>query len=337
MITSIPSTMQSVVLKAYGGARDLELAERTTPKPEVGEVLVQVKASPINPSDLIFLDGHNPNSRSLPTIPGFEGSGIVVQSGGGVEAEALLGKNVSFLSKPDKDGAWAEYAVANTEYCIPLLSSVSWIAGAMLQINPLTAWTLVDKAQKEGHRYAIQTAAASTLGKMVVKFAAERNLGLINIVRKDEHVKLLKSLGASHVLNSESQDFDKDLQTLARENNATVAFDAISGNVSERLLKVMPFSSEVWVYGRLSGQHLEIDSVRLIYELKSVKGFWGPFTFYKLNRKDFNAAIQEIQGRLTTVFESDVHAVYQLSEFEKALSEYQQNMSRGKVLFVMNG
>jgi NADPH:quinone reductase-like Zn-dependent oxidoreductase len=326
--------MEAVVLTGFGQAPTWQITERPVPEPGPGEVLVSVKASPINPSDLIFIYGRNKSRKKLPTVPGFEGSGVVVKSGGGEEADTLVGKHVAF--RTDRDGAWAQYAVVDPKKCIPLLPSVSFTAGAMLLVNPLTAWTLVDCAQKGGHKCAIQNAAASALGRMVIKFAAERKLETINIVRRKEQVELLKSIGAQHVLNSESSDFDADLNKLAREHNATVAFDAIAGSAANGLLKAMPKGSQLWSYGGLSGQPLEIDPISLIYDEKSVHGFWGPPTFYKLSKREFEDAANEIQKSIETTFKSDVHRTFPLRDFTAALEEYEQNMTRGKVLFVIS-
>jgi NADPH2:quinone reductase len=326
--------MEALVLTGFGKPPTWQIMERPVPEPGPGEVLVRVMASPINPSDLMFLYGRNRSRKKLPCVPGFEGSGVVVKSGGGKDADALVGRNVAF--RTDRDGAWAQYAVADPKKCIALLPSVSFIAGAMLLVNPLTAWTLVDCAQKGGHACAIQNAAASALGRMVIKFAAERKLNMINIVRRDEQIELLKSIGAQYVINSEHSDFDAELGKLARQNNATVAFDAIAGSGANRLLQAMPRGSQLWSYGGLSAAPLEIDPVSLIYDERSVHGFWGPQTFYKLAKQDFDNGVTEIQQGIDTTFKSDVHRTFSLHKFTAAIDEYEQNMTRGKVLFVIN-
>lgn len=327
--------MESVILTSYGEPPVLQTSTSQVKEPEQGEVLIRVAASPINPSDLIFLEGRNPNRRELPTVPGFEGSGTVIKSGGGHDADELVGKNVSFRSKPDRDGAWAEYAVTDATRCIPLMEGVSLIAGAMMQVNPLTAWALVDTAQKQGHKCALQNAAASALGRMVIRFAAERGLELINIVRRQEQVRLLQTLGAKYILSSDDPDFDLILKRLVREHGATVIFDAIAGSGANKLLSAMPPRSELWSYGGLSSEPLQVDPVRLIYEEKVVRGFWGPPTFYRLPKDQFLAAAMQIQERMETTFKSEINAKFPLSQFAEAMTAYKNDMTKGKVVFVM--
>lgn len=328
--------MKALVLNGYGSDDKIEFAETNMPDPQANEVLVQVKAAPVNPSDLIFISGKNPGARKVPLIPGFEGSGIVVKSGGGARADELVGKRVSFRAKPNHGGSWAEFAVTDADKCIPLLPEVSLVQGSMLQVNPLTAWSLVDCAQKAGHHCAIQNAAASALGRMVIRFAAKRKLDLINIVRRPEQVKILADLGGSNVCDSSEPDFENQLSSLSSQLGATVAFDAIAGDATQQLLKVMAQQSEVWVYGGLSGAPSVVDPILLIYGQRSVRGFWGPPAFYALDENEFAAGIAEIQGGMSNIFGSEVKATYPLQDFRKGLDLYRSEMTGGKVLFSMD-
>ena len=69
---SIPTTMRALELRSYEGTDDsLAVVERPVPRPGKGEVLVRVAASPVNPSDLMFLRGMYVRKK-LPVVPGFE-------------------------------------------------------------------------------------------------------------------------------------------------------------------------------------------------------------------------------------------------------------------------
>jgi NADPH:quinone reductase-like Zn-dependent oxidoreductase len=79
---AIPHSMRAVQLRAYDGKpQSIAVEEMPVPRPGPGEVLVRVFASPINPSDLMFIRGLYAFKKPLPAIPGFEGSGTVVQAG----------------------------------------------------------------------------------------------------------------------------------------------------------------------------------------------------------------------------------------------------------------
>ena len=88
--------MRAVQIHAYDGKPEsITVAEVPVPKPGAGEVLVKVHASPVNPSDLAFLQGLYGFKKPLPAIPGFEGSGTVIESGAGMMARFLKGRRVA--------------------------------------------------------------------------------------------------------------------------------------------------------------------------------------------------------------------------------------------------
>ena len=213
------STMRAVQIRAYDGAPEsISLVELPVPRPGPGQVLVRVAASPINPSDQMFLRGLYGFKKPLPAIPGFEGSGTVVETGSGLMARFLKGRRVACAAVDPKSsvGMWAEYVVTSALACMPLRDHVTLDQGAMTLVNPLTAWALVDIARRGRHRAIVQTVAASALGKMVVKLGRKFSIPVINVVRRAEQVNVLRSLGAEHVLNSREDGFDSDLRNLAR-------------------------------------------------------------------------------------------------------------------------
>ena len=133
--------------------------------------------------------------------------GRVVASGGGFLAGRLVGKRVACGGQSDGDGTWAEYFVADATGCIPLKKSVSTQQGASLLINPLTAVGMLDDARRAGARALLQTGAASQVGRMVSRLAADQGTPLVNVVRRAEQVRQLRDAGASHVLDSSDPSF----------------------------------------------------------------------------------------------------------------------------------
>ena len=167
MPENLPTTMRAIVIERYGSdpveaVRGLRVQDRAVPTPKAGQVLVRIEAAPCNPSDLLFLQGKYGVLKNPPAVPGWEGAGTVVASGGGWLAWWLKGKRVACAVQGDHDGTWAEYCVANVKDCIPLRREVHFKQAASLIINPLTAIGLIDTAKRHGHRAAIATAAAAS-------------------------------------------------------------------------------------------------------------------------------------------------------------------------------
>ena len=81
----------------------------------------------------------------------------------------------------------------------------------------------------ENHTALVHTAAASNLGQMLVKICKDDGIPLVNIVRKQEQVDILKNLGAEYICNTSDPDFMKTLVNALVETGATLGFDATGG------------------------------------------------------------------------------------------------------------
>ena len=335
----MPETMRAVVLEQYheniiDAINGLSICERPLPKLHRGQVLVRMAAAPCNPSDLLLLQGKYGTLKALPTVPGWEGAGTVVASGGGLLARWLQGKRVACALQKDRGGTWAEYFVADASDCVPLKSQISFEQGAGLIINPLTATGLLSMAREGGHHAAVHTAAASQLGRLLLSMAAEIDFPVIHVVRRDTHVELLKSRGAIHVLNSSDEGFAENLKTLCEQIHATTAFEAIAGEMTGTILNAMPADSTIYVYGALSEEACaNIDPVELIFHHKTVTGFYlGAW----LQRQGV-LRILRTAGRIQRMFidgriETTVRRRLSLVEVIDGLKEYVESMSEGKML-----
>lgn len=313
---------------------NLHVVNKPVPKPASGQVLVKVEASPCNPSDLLLLQGRYGRKKPLPAVPGWEGAGSVIESGGGVLGRWLLNKRVAFSVQSDADGAWAEYCVVDAKTCIPLKEEISFEQGSTLIINPLTALGLIDTAIKGNHVAIIQTAAASQVGKMVVHLANEKGLPAIHIVRRKEQEDQLRGLGAKIVLNSESINFWEDLKKEAEKLKATIAFEAIGGSMTGLLLKKMPSRSKVLVYGSLSQSNCsDISPIDLIFQEKSMEGFYLGAWLKQMSFWGQYQATRTVQKLFASgAFHTNIACEVGLEEAAESLQAYSKEMSSGKVL-----
>lgn len=233
---------------AQDGTLTVELDESSLPEPKESQVLVRMEAAPINPSDLALLFGpadlknaeYSPgkivakmpepfasgargrHGQRLPV--GNEGAGTVVAAGEAANAQALIGQRVACVPGT----AYSEYAIADANMCLPL-GDVSTEDGASAFVNPMTALGFVETAKAEGHEAIIHAAAASNLGQMLNRICREDGIALVNIVRKQDQVDLLKNQGTDHVVNSSDADFVKQLRGAIDATDAYLGFDPIGG------------------------------------------------------------------------------------------------------------
>ncbi len=250
------------------GILELSLVRVETPEPEAGEVIVRVEASPINPSDLGLLFGGadmtTAKASGTPEAPvvtanisapvmaamagrlgqslpaGNEGAGTVIQAGASPAAQALNGKAVAILG----GAMYSQYRCIPAEQCLVLPPGTTPAEGASCFVNPLTVLGMVGTMRAEGHTALVHTAAASNLGQMLNKLCIAENVGLVNIVRKEEQADLLKRAGATYVCNSSSPAFMEDLTEALVASGATLAFDATGGGrLAGQILSAMEIAA----------------------------------------------------------------------------------------------
>ena len=273
MAAPLPQTMRALLLEQHDAdllktIGSLKVVERPVRPLRRGQVLVRIEAAPCNPSDLLMLQAKYGALKTLPTVPGWEGAGTVVASGGGLLGSWLKGKRVACSLQDDRDGTWAEYFVANATNCIPLDRRLPMDQAASLTINPLSAMGLLDTVARGGHRAAVHTAGASQLGRMLLAMA---DCPLIHIVRREAQVELLRSFGARHVFNSSDSDFPEKLRDACTELHATIAFDAVAGPMTGTVLgacrPVRPFTFTVPFRKRPAARSIRWDSFSRIRRL----------------------------------------------------------------------
>jgi NADPH:quinone reductase-like Zn-dependent oxidoreductase len=229
---------------------------------------------------------------------------------------------------------WAEYLVTSAQLCVPLSKHVDMEQGATMLVNPLTAWALMQAARLGRHRAVVQTAAASALGRMVVRLGQKFSIPTINVVRRAKQVDLLRKMGAEHVLNSSDPAFDASLADLCHRLGASIGFDAVAGEMSARVLRAQPRGSRLLVYGALSLEASQIDPASLIFEGKRVEGFWLTAWLRQRNLLSQLLVTRHVQQMLAGDLKTEIQARLPLKEATRGLEQYASNMTGGKILLL---
>ncbi|MEO1043986.1 MAG: zinc-binding dehydrogenase [Pseudomonadota bacterium] len=286
-------TLPDSYMKMYStlhsnGTLTMDMSEEAMPQPKSGEILVRVEATPINPSDLGVMFGwadmsgartEGKASDSVLSMPvpqqgmgvmkaridqrlaiGNEGAGTVVAAGDDDYSQSLMGKTVAIMG----GGMYGQYRCVPSMMALPLKDEHSARDGASSFVNPLTALSMVEVLKMEGHKALVHTAAASNLGQMLNRICQADGVDLVNIVRKQEQVDMLKSMGAKYVVNSSDQDFLAQLTDAVHETGATLAFDATGGGtLASDILTAMEMAaartpSEYSIYGSTTHKQVYI-------------------------------------------------------------------------------
>jgi NADPH:quinone reductase-like Zn-dependent oxidoreductase len=305
----------------------LELVEAEIPTPQMGELLIKVKASPINPSDVAFVNGVYGIRPQLPSGAGFEGSGTIEAVGEGVNLP--LGSKVSFTAI----GAWGEYAIAPAKAVMPLPESMPFEIGCQVFVNPLTAWAMLyESGLKEGD-WLLLTAGGSTFAQLVIQLATKKGIKTICTVRRNDQIEQLKALGATEVINTTEVNLPKRVRELTDKKGANCCLDATGGDLAAQALQSLAYRGSMFVYGMLSGKDMPVNNGLLIFKSLTIRGFWLTSWLQEADKEARKQAATDVISMLNSgALKVTVDAEYKLEDFQKAVIHAQQEGRKGKIL-----
>jgi NADPH:quinone reductase-like Zn-dependent oxidoreductase len=281
-MTDLPSHTPALILRAGGFAAGpvpqvpddlaphLLQADFALPPLKPGQVLIRVALSPVNPSDLFYIQGGYGQPRTAGVPAGFEGCGTVVAANG---ADALVGRRVAFLGTGS--GAWAGHAISDAALCIPLRDDLRDEDGAALIVNPLTAVALIERVRTAGTSACIINAAGSQLGRLMLGLARDEGITAVAVIRNPALASEMRDLGAADVLVQTDPAFDSATRAAMRAHKPRILLDAVADQATADIFFAMP-SGAVWVnYGKLSDSAPRLDQMgQFIFMDKRIEGFW---------------------------------------------------------------
>ena len=376
--TDLAASLTGLELRSLitaGGELQLGLVDISPGEPGPDEVVVRVEAAPINPSDLGLLLGpadlstlKQGGTQDRPTLTaaippgrmaamklrldqslpvGNEGAGTVLRAGANVAG--LVGRKVGMFG----GGMYTQLRRLPAKDCIVLPDGASAADGASMFVNPLTALGFVETMRLEGHQAIVQTAAASNLGQMLNRICLSDGIPLVNIIRSEQQAAILRGIGARHVIDSSTPDFEAALTDAIAETGATLGFDAIGGGrLAGQILNAMEVAAsrdvsaysrygssvfkQVYVYGGLDTGPTILDrSFGFTWSL----GGWLLFPFLQKAGQEVAARLrQRVVDELTTTFASRYSASISLADALKPeiLDAYQRKTTGEKYLIVPN-
>jgi NADPH2:quinone reductase len=280
---------------------------------------------------------------------GNEGAGVVVKAGASEIAQELMGKTVAILG----GAMYSQYRCIKAKQCLLMHEGVTPAEGASCFVNPLTALGMVETMRLEGYTALVHTAAASNLGQMLNKICVKDGVDLVNIVRKQEHVDLLKGIGAKYVCNSSEDSFMEDLVEALVATGAMLAFDATGGGkLAGQILAAMEIAAnktakeysrygstthkQVYIYGGLDRSPTTFNRA---FGMAWGIGGWllTPF-LVKIGQEEAEKLRQRVAAEVNTTFASSYTKEVSLAEALSldAIAVYGQQATGEKYLINPN-
>jgi trans-2-enoyl-CoA reductase len=324
-------TINAAVYETHGNPADvLQVESRPWPTPAPGEVIVKMRAAPINPADLNQIEGKYPVRAELPATPGFEGAGIVLDVG--ADVKGLTSGALVIL--PHNVGTWRDAVAVKADELVVIPADIKPVHAAMLKINPMTAWRLlhdyVDLARGD---WLIQNAANSAAGRAVIQIARELGYKTVNVVRRSELIDELRAEGGDIVL-VDSQNLRREVQDAIGGPSIRLGLNAVGGESALRLANCLAPGSTLVTYGAMSLQPLKIPNGLLIFKDLRFRGIW-------INKWYDNATPAQRMEAFQRLFEmakrgllqTKVEKAYPLSEAKTAVAHAARGQRSGKIIF----
>jgi len=205
-----------------------------------------------------------------------------------------------------------------------------------LFVNPLSALSMVHRCQALKADAVVITAAASQLGRMLIKLLTSKGIKPVCVVRRQEQVDLLKNeYGAQHVFLSTSDDYKKQMAETCKELNAKVCLECIAGDVPAEMLEFMGFGSTCIVYGALSEKPMgNLNPLGFIGAGKTLESFMMPiYMAQKLTPAEIGEFYKQSELLCTSTFKTEVNKRFGFHQWKEAMQFYYENQTAGKVLF----
>lgn len=329
--------MRAIVFDQFGEPADvLKLQNVPVPEPKEGEVRVRMLMSPVNPSDLMSVRGVYGKLPKLPATPGFEGVGIVEKSGGGFLGKFLTGKRVAVLN--GVTGNWQEQAVIPAKQAVPVSKAIPVEQAATFFVNPATAYVMTREVLAvPAGEWLLQTAAGSTLGRMVIRLGRHYGFRTLNIVRRQEQADELLADGADAAIAAPPEELADRVRDITGGQGVRFAIDPVGGATGSAVVRSLAIGGRLLVYGTLSSEPLQFSPRDLMTPSASIEGFWLARYMLQLSLVKKVRLMRKVDKLIREgVLTSEVGQSFALEDITKAVTVAEQPARHGKVLLTIN-
>jgi mitochondrial enoyl-[acyl-carrier protein] reductase / trans-2-enoyl-CoA reductase len=310
--------IQVQCIQAHPEAHEaIEVVELAAPDCPPTGVVVSVLARPINPADLLLLNGRHAYTPIYPSPVGIEGCGRVLAAGPGSRLRPGQLVAIPF------GGTWREQMALSDDDVIPVAEGAEVEQVAMLSVNPFTAAGLLEGMPPAGA--VLMNAGSSAVSGLVLDLARQRSIPVVAAVRDLAQAPGLLARGAAAVV----QDGPRAVAPAPYLRG----LDAVAGQASGWLFEALAEGATLVVYGLLSDNEVHLPASGLVFRDVQVRGY----SRLRVLRSMAPSRRAEVAAELVALVErgllrTEVEARYPLSEAREALRHQARPGRRGKIL-----
>lgn len=312
--------MKAIVIENYGGKEELKETKVGNPKASKEQVVVEVKATSINPIDWKLREGYLQQMMNFefPIILGWDVAGVVSEIGEGV-TDWKVGDKVFARPETTRFGTYAEYTIVDQTLLAKIPEKISFEEAAAVPLAGLTAWQgLFNHGKLKKGETVLIHAGAGGVGTYAIQLAKSIGARVVTTASEKNH-DLLIELGADQVIDYKTENFAEIL------DGVDLVLDTMGGEVQKESFKVLKPKT-----GRMiSIVGLADEEVRNQYDVE-FENIWLKTNGEELKKiADLMAEgkVKSIIGATFPLTEKGIYDAHELSETHHAL---------GKIVIVSN-
>ena len=290
------------------------------------EVLIEVICFPINPADILLVEGKYANKPKLPSLMGAECIAKVKKIGNNIR-NFKLGDIVLPLVRDN----WVEEKIVTENEIIKLPDNIDVEQGCMLKVNPATAYLMLNNYLKiKQGDFIIQNASNSSVGNYIIQLAKLYDIKTINLVRRKEVISTLKDYGADYVFKL---NLSQKEENFIKNSKPRLFIDAVAGKQVNTIASLLPDNSTIINYGLLSGENIQLDPHNTIFKNIILKGFWLSLWLNKMSIEEKNKLYSYLAELIVKkVLYTKVEKVFYINDIKEAINCASDFNRHGKIL-----
>ena len=266
---SLPETMNVIEISEPGGPEVLVPAQRPTPTPDAGEILIKVDAAGVNRPDAIQRAGHYPPPPGATDLPGLEVAGTIAAMGANV-SRFSLGDAVCALTP---GGGYAQYCLAPAGHCLPIPAGFSMVEAAGVPETCFTVWHNVFQRGdlKKGETFLVH-GGSSGIGTTAIQLATAFGARVLTTAGSDEKCRFCESLGAERAINYRTEDWPAVVREVTEKQGVDVILDMVGARYMQMNINSLAMDGRIVIVGFLGGSKAEIDFSRVMVRRQTITG-----------------------------------------------------------------
>lgn len=227
--------MRGFYFRNTGSLDNLQIAEFPMPVPSAGEVLVQVMAAAINPSDVKNVLGKMAETKT-PRVPGRDFAGLVVSGDPRWEGKAVFGTggNLGF----GRDGSHAEFVAVPVEALVEMPPEFNYEQAAGIGLEYITAFAaIVRTGEVQTGETALVTGTMGAVGSAAAKIAAWKGARVLGTVRSGRDLGKRNDLAMVEWIDLEARPLPEAVKEFTAGRGADLILDVVGGPLFEPCLE----------------------------------------------------------------------------------------------------